>query len=201
MTAEILLSALGINAQVSNQPQAQGVQALKNGEIDAIIHVGGAPIPLLADIPAGTLHFLPVDLANGLDRTYLPAQLTHDEYPTLIPAGSPPVDTIAVSDVMAVFNWPKASARYTNVAKFVDALFDHISELQKPPHHPKWREVNLAAKAPGWQQFPAAQEYVNRTVQANGLGQVAAKDGLRLTEDQKRELFRQYQAWQRSQGH
>ena len=50
MTAEILLDALGIKAKVEHEKQVTGVQELKHGDIAAIIHVGGAPIPLFADI-------------------------------------------------------------------------------------------------------------------------------------------------------
>ena len=82
MTAEILLDALGIKAKVEHEKQINGVQALKRGDIAAIIHVGGAPIPLFADLPAdGGLHFLPVTLNPALAQTYLPDQFTHDTIP------------------------------------------------------------------------------------------------------------------------
>jgi TRAP transporter TAXI family solute receptor len=157
MTAEILLQALGVNANVTHRRQADAVVALKNGEIDAIIHVGGAPIPVLSSLPTGTLHFVPVALTDTLINTYLPAEITHDEYPNLIPAGADPVQTIAVSDVLAVFGWSPSNPRYANVARLVHELFAHISDLQQPPNHPKWREVNLAATVPGWTRFAGAQ--------------------------------------------
>jgi uncharacterized protein len=46
MTGEILLDALGIKAKVEHEKQVTGLQELKHGDIAAIIHVGGAPIPL-----------------------------------------------------------------------------------------------------------------------------------------------------------
>ena len=61
MTAEILFGALGINAKLEHQSQVNGVQELEHGDIAAIVHVGGAPIPLIAGVPADSqLHFLPV---------------------------------------------------------------------------------------------------------------------------------------------
>ena len=105
MTAEILLDAYGIKAKVEHEKQVTGVQELKRGDIAAIIHVGGAPIPLFADVPADSgIHFLPLALNPTLAQTYLPDQFTHDTYPLLVPADAP-VPTIAVGDVMAVFGW------------------------------------------------------------------------------------------------
>jgi len=103
MTAEILLDALGIKATVEHDKQINGVQKLKNGEIAGIIHVGGAPIPLLADVNGDSgIHFLPVSLNPTLAQTCLPDQFTHATYPALVPADAP-VPTIAVGDVLAVF--------------------------------------------------------------------------------------------------
>ena len=91
------------------------MQKLKNGEIAGIIHVGGAPIPLLADVNGDSgIHFLPVSLNPTLAQTYLPDQFTHATYPALVPADAP-VPTIAVGDVLAVFAWQKHTERYDNV--------------------------------------------------------------------------------------
>jgi TRAP-type uncharacterized transport system substrate-binding protein len=68
MTAEILLDALGIKARVEHEKQVTGLQELKNGDIAAIIHVGGAPIPLFADVSTDSgIHFLPLELGARAD--------------------------------------------------------------------------------------------------------------------------------------
>ena len=41
-------------------------------------------------------------------------------------------------------------------------FFTKFNEFQKPPRHPKWREVNLAAQVPGWKRFDAAEEWLAR---------------------------------------
>jgi TRAP transporter TAXI family solute receptor len=162
MTADILLEALGIKAKVEHEKQVNGLQALKMGEIAAIIHVGGAPIPLLADVSGESgIHFLPVPLTPTLAQTYLPDRFTHDTYPLLVQADAP-VPTIAVGDVMAVFAWQPNTERYGKVARFVDAFFSKFDQFQQPPRHPKWREVNLTAEVPGWTRFQPAQEWLAR---------------------------------------
>ena len=63
MTAEILLDAYGIKPKVEHEKQVNGVLELKRGDIAAVIHVGGAPIPLFADVTTDSgIHFLPLAL-------------------------------------------------------------------------------------------------------------------------------------------
>jgi TRAP transporter TAXI family solute receptor len=207
MTAEILLDALGIKAKVEHEKQVTGVQELKHGDIAAIIHVGGAPIPLFADITADSgIHFLPVALTVTLAQTYLPDKLTHDAYPSLVPADAP-VPTIAVGDVMAVFAWQTHTERYNKVARFVTAFFSKFDQFQQPPRHPKWREVNLTAEVPGWTRFQPAQDWLVQQTTAGTAGAATqarfnaflaqgnpAINGA-LTDAAKDALFQQFLAW------
>jgi TRAP transporter TAXI family solute receptor len=212
MTAEILLDALGIRAKVEHEKQVTGIQELKNGEIAAIIHVGGAPIPLLADVSGDTgIHLVTVPLTPALAQTYLPDQFTHDMYPGLVPADAP-VSTIAVGDVMAVFAWQPHSERHNKVARFVDAFFSKFAQFQQPPRHPKWREVNLSAEVPGWTRFQPAQEWLARqsAVAASGdgaqgrfnafLAQANPASGTNLTGPAREALFRQFLVWDKQQA-
>lgn len=199
MTAEVVLTTVGIHAQVSNKPQADALRDLLTGNIDAIIHVGGAPIPLIKNLPAGSgVHFVPLDLggSDALAATYLPAKLTHDEYPNLIPDEGSEVPTIAIGDVMAVYAWDPKTDRGKNVARFVDAFFTHFTELQQPPRHPKWREVNPAAKVPGWTRFYEAQDWLDQRQKMEGMSRIAVSQGLPpMTDAQRAKLFAAFQAW------
>ncbi len=209
MTAEILLDSFGIKANVEHEKQVNGVQELKRGEIAAIIHVGGAPIPLLTDISSDNgIHFLPVTLTQSLGQIYLPDQITHDSYPLLVPADAP-VQTIAVGDVMAVFAWQPHTERYNKVSRFVDAFFSKFDQFQQPPRHPKWREVNLTAEVPGWTRFQPAQDWLVRQTSAGTAGGATqarfntflaeTKPGMNavLTDQAKEALFQQFLAWEK----
>jgi hypothetical protein len=95
-----------------------------------------------------------------LEKTYLPAgQLTHADYPTLIPEGQT-VETIGVGVTLAAFGWKPGTIRYRNLVTFVDKFFTHFPDLLKPPHHPKWHDVNLSAEQPGWVRFPPAAAWL-----------------------------------------
>ncbi len=147
-----------------------------------------------------------------MQEDYLPATLTHEDYPGLIPEGQT-VDTIAVGAVLAVFNWPPNSERYRRVAKFTEALFKNFDKFLDKPRHPKWKEVNLAAELPGWERFGAAKELLA----ANTRDQAAGQDRLRqdfakfltnsapqetaatMTEQRRDDLFRKFLEWQSTQ--
>ena len=62
--------------------------------------------------------------------------------------------------MLIAYNWAKDSDQYKKIRKFVGAFFPQIAKLQAPPHHPKWREVNLAATLPGWPRFAAAETWL-----------------------------------------
>ena len=211
MTAEIVLDALGIKAKLEHQKQVNGIEELKHGDIAAVIHVGGAPIPLFASVPGNLgLHFLPLDLNQTLAQTYLPDRLSHDTYPALVPADAP-VTTLAVGDVMAVFAWQPHTERYSKVARFVDAFFTKFDQFQVPPRHPKWHEVNLAAQVPGWTRFQPAQDWLaqhtaagtaSATTQARFnqfLAQTNPVVSDNLTDAAKQALFQQFLTWDKAQ--
>ena len=153
MTATVIFKSLGIAIQPTNDLQEVALRKLRSGEIAALLYVTGKPARMFAALEANAgLHFLPLPLNGPLLDTYLPAALTHAEYPALVPDGAP-VETAAVGAVMAVFGWMPGSERHRKVARFVAALQDKFTSLQQPPRHPKWREVNLAAEVPGWTRF------------------------------------------------
>jgi TRAP-type uncharacterized transport system substrate-binding protein len=177
ITARILFDALNIAVKPVHAHPVVAMRKLKLGEIAAVVSVEPKPWSFLRNMSTGgELHFLNIDYTDALSETYLPASLTSRDYPNLVEPGGR-VDTIAVGSVMAVFNWQAKSDRYRRVAKFVEALFSHFDRLQKPPAHPKWRKVNLAATVPGWTRFPAAQRLLDQKhKERSGLGPEGTQD-------------------------
>jgi hypothetical protein len=64
--------------------------------------------------------------------------------------------------VLAAYNWPAGTERYRKVANFVRVFFDRLHDLQAPPHHPKWRDIDLAAAVPGWTRFAPAEQWIRK---------------------------------------
>jgi TRAP transporter TAXI family solute receptor len=209
MTASLVLERLGIAVEPTNFDQALALEKLKQGEIAALAYVTGRPARLFNGIKTEDgLHFLTVPMNPALLETYLPAQLKHEDYPALVPDGQA-VDTVAVGAVMAVYTWAPETERYRKVARFVDAFFNNFDAFLKPPRHPKWKEVNLAAQVPGWTRFPPAESWLRRaaTVATSGplrkqfetfLDQ-SGRANRPSTEEQKAELFQEFLRWQQSQ--
>jgi TRAP transporter TAXI family solute receptor len=155
MTASLLFEGLGIRPQLANDPQDVALTKLRAGEIAGMVFVAGKPARLFATVPPDSgLRFLTIPATPALLETYLPSTLTAADYPTLIPAGGT-VETIAVGAVMAVYAWQPGTERHRKVARFVEALNSKFDQFLRPPRHPKWREVNLAAQVPGWTRFDA----------------------------------------------
>jgi hypothetical protein len=111
--------------------------------------------------------------------------------------------------VLAVYNWPRNTDRYRRVENFVNALFSQFDEFQKPPRHPKWKEVNLAANLKGWQRFAAAEDWLSKAasqppaqvgarLDATLARQQAARAAPNNVAEQER-LFRQFLQWVESQ--
>jgi hypothetical protein len=158
-----VFKTLGIEVEEVSMSQTEGFAKVKSGEIAATILIAGKPVRSITRLTAADgLHFVPVPYPQPLIADYLPAALTHDDYPALVPAGES-VETIAVGAVLISFNWPKTSIdHYRRVTRFVEAFFPKIADFQKPPRHPKWREVNVAATFPGWPRFEAAQAWLDK---------------------------------------
>ncbi len=212
LSARIVFDLLGVKVQQVNMGQADALVKLKSGEIAATVFVVGRPAAALAKLPKDPdLRILTVPYTQTLeDASYLPATLTSQDYPGLIPEGQS-VETIAVGAVLAVYNWPRNTDRYRRVANFVDALFGRFEEFQKPPRHAKWREVNLAANLKGWQKFPAAQDWLDKIasqtppapattqrVDAVLARQQAARAAPNNAAEQER-LFKQFLEWSKAQ--
>jgi hypothetical protein len=116
-----------------------------------------------------------------------------------------------VPAVLAVFNWPKNSDRYRKVQRFVEYLFNRWDKFQRPPFHPKWREINLAAKVPGWTRFSVAEDMLQRTAgaqkpdpqQLGGEFQTFLSSRPRATPSSEADheaLFRDFLQWRERQG-
>jgi len=160
VTAINVFERLGIHANFAYVEQRIAYDKLQKGELDAVIAVQGKPSRAAAAIKDSNLHLLPVEYPRTLQSDYLPAQLTAEDYPNLIEKDAR-IDSIAVPAVLAAYNWAPNTERYRRLARFVDAFFAKIGELQQPPFHPKWKEVALNALLPGWIRFRPAQEWLD----------------------------------------
>ena len=166
-----LFKTFGIEVEEVSMSQVEALEKVKSGEIAATALIAGKPVRSMSKLARMEgLHLVPIPYPSQLIGDYLPATLEHDDYPDLIRAGEA-VDTVAVGAVLIAYNWPKTNIdRYRRVQRFVEAFFPKIAEFQKPPRHPKWREVNLAANLPGWPRFEVAETWLdNQRIEPSSL--------------------------------
>jgi uncharacterized protein len=196
VTAEIVFKLLDIEVQRSNYDNDEAIKKLRDGEISAMIILSGAPQAALAKLrKEDGVHFLALDERSlpGRNTTavfadYLPIELTHDEYPALIPQ-SATVPTIGNRALLVAYSWPENSVRYNRLARFVRDFFGKIDQFQDGARHPKWREINIAAEIPGWTRFKPAADWL-----AEHRKTIAVRDAMASTgsSDNLKQAFEQF---------
>jgi TRAP-type uncharacterized transport system substrate-binding protein len=211
LTGTIVFQRLGVQVEQVLYDNPTAMQKLKSGELAALVRVIGKPIDFFAKIPPNSgLHFVSIPFSKTFSDYYTVGELTNQEYPGLVAQGER-VDTIAVPAVLAVFNWPKNTDRYRRVQRFVEALFNNWEKFQKPPRHPKWRDVNLAATVPGWTRWSVAEDMLRKirpaeVADAQSVGSDFASflkstgsSAASLNQEQREALFREFLQWQEKQ--
>jgi TRAP-type uncharacterized transport system substrate-binding protein len=203
LTGGILFDRLHINAEKIFINNSVALEKMRTGEIAGVVHVTGKPTDLFTKFKAEPgFHFLPVPYTPNLQDYYVPTELTSKDYPNLIQPGET-VDTIAVPQVLAVYNWPPETDRYRRVARFVEYFFKRFDQFKQPPFHPKWNEVNLASQLPGWTRFQAAEELlaatrlpvVSDSVTKQRFDEWVKNSGRQLSDDEAKQLFEEFRGW------
>lgn len=209
-TSMSIFERLGIKVEAVQFTQAVALEKIKSGEIAATVLVDDKPNKTIATLRSEDgFRLLPIELTDALRDVYAPSQFSDTDYPGLIAPGTR-VNSVSVSVVMAIYDWPPKSGRYGRVARFVEMFFPKFPEFQLPPRHPNWKKVDIAAALPGWTRFQPAEDWLLRSKQpASGQGAMAnlrvmfhkflelqsAGAGKSLTPDETKALFHMFLAW------
>jgi hypothetical protein len=191
----LIFQRLKLDVDKTFIPHQIALEQMRTGQNDmaAVVFITSKPIEAFqrAHWDPG-FKFLSVDFEDlGF---YLPASLTSDDYPQLIPAGQE-IHTIAVPTILAAFNWPVGSDRYKRVARLTQYLFNRLNQLHEPGFHPKWKDVNANAQVPGLRRLPAAQEWLDHAQAAVDPRPSAPGD---TTQEHDR-LYQEFLEWRKRQ--
>jgi TRAP-type uncharacterized transport system substrate-binding protein len=186
VTASYLFDMLNFKVERTYYDVETAIGKLKSGEIDASIMMTGAPQRAVAKLKkSDDLHFLSIDEVGlpGYDltpvfRQYLPGELTHEQYPELIPEGQS-VQTLVNRAMLVTYAWPENSAQYRKMARFVNKFFGNIDRFSEPGRHKKWREVNIWTEIPNWTRFKPAEEWLKTNKKTSAGPSDTAEKALR----------------------
>jgi TRAP-type uncharacterized transport system substrate-binding protein len=207
ITTTQLFRLLKISFIPSNDDPALAIDRLRRGEIAAVAFVAGKPAPLLRLGNTEGLHLVPIPLTTDVIGAYVPSRLNATDYPGLVSRDAP-VDTVAVGTGLFVGPLAPGTDQYRRVSNLVDTLFTQFQALLAPGRHEKWSEVNLSSQIPGWQRFPAADDWLRRNAavsESDDMRMVFMKfleerakvtGGQQLSQQQKDALFDQFRHWQ-----
>jgi TRAP-type uncharacterized transport system substrate-binding protein len=202
ITGKIVFERLGIKVEPVFVNNSIAVEQMLSGELAAILHTVGKPNDFFKkEDPSAGFHFLPVEYNSKFSDYYLPSTLTSEDYPNLLKPGES-VDTIGVPVVLAVYNWPRGTERFRRVERFIQSYFERFEALRKPPFHPKWREINLAAKVPGWTRYWVAEQMVSRIASTPPAGPSAPASTASTSAPlgkQSDPLYREFLEWKKKQ--
>lgn len=152
LTSQLIFDILGIRpAERVNQSLDDMIELLRQGELDAFMHVAGAPNPAIAD---GRLddrfHIVPIE-DELLKASYKPI---------VMPAGTysfqkTDVPIVSQKTVLMTYEYGSRKNAYYKeacnaVATMTRVLVDNLDDLKKNGH-PKWKDVDLTEIPPGWE--------------------------------------------------
>ena len=202
-TGPIVFERLGIRPEFVYINNTIALEKMKTGEIDAIVSTGGKPNDLFVKLkPEPGFHFVPVEYGPVFSDYYLPCPLSHADYAHLIPEGQA-VDTLCMSAVLAVYNFPKGTDQARRLERFIRYYFERFDKLKQPSFHPKWKDVNLAAKVPGWNRYWLAADRLAAMEKAandkSAAKALRAGEAIGAKSAEQEALFRDFLLWMKQQ--
>ncbi len=133
LTGEVLLKLYDVKAEKSHETPEEALKKLNSGQIDAMLFVGGAPVPFIEDA-LGKVHFVRLPRNPVLDQIYLRETLG----PKLYKRAREETETYAVPS--AIVNLDINDPAYVQVVqKMVLAVLTNKDYLDAHGH-PKWRD-------------------------------------------------------------
>jgi len=132
VTAAVLLNIYDIKATVSEEPFEEAVKKMEQGSLDAVIFVGGAPVPFIGKL-GGKFSFVRLPSNPVLEQIYLRTSLGKQLY------GWAGADTETYAVPAAMMGLDKRDEKYvTQVQQLVLTILNN-REFLEAKGHPKWK--------------------------------------------------------------
>ena len=135
LTAEVLLTLYGVRVEKSFDAPSEAIQKIQSGELDALIFVGGAPVPAFEKLDR-SFHFVRLPANPLMDQIYQKQKIASEAYPW---AGE--TETYTVLSVIITRD-RKDEVYGAVIQKFILAVLSNKERLDASGH-PKWKSSLL----------------------------------------------------------
>ena len=124
VTAAVLFNIYDIKSTVSEEPFEDAIKKIDQGSLDAVIFVGGAPVPFIAKLD-NRFHFVRLPSSPILDQIYLRIALGKQQY------GWAGADTETYAVPAAIMGLDKRDEKYvTQMQQLVFAILNNREFLE-----------------------------------------------------------------------
>jgi uncharacterized protein len=141
VTAAVLFNIYDIKATVSEEPFEEAVKKIEQGSLDAVIFVGGAPVPFIGKL-SGKFSFVRLPSNPVLEQIYLRTSLGKQLY------GWAGADTETYAVPAAMMGLDKRDEKYViQVQQLVLTILNN-REFLEAKGHPKWKSAIIRTYFP-----------------------------------------------------
>jgi len=141
VTAAVLFNIYDIKATVTEEPFEEAVKKMDQGTLDAVIFVGGAPVPFIGKLD-NRFHFVRLPSNQILDQIYLRVQLGKQQY------GWAGADTETYAVPAVIMGLDKRDEKYTTQMQQLVLTILNNREFLEANGHPKWKSAIIQTYFP-----------------------------------------------------
>ncbi len=141
ITAAVLLSVYDLKATVSFDTFDDAIKKMEQGNLDAVMFVGGAPVPFIAKLDS-KVHFVRLPANPALEQIYVRTSLGKSQY------GWAAADTETYAVPASMMGLDKKNEEYAaQMQKLVLAILNSADYL-RTNGHPKWKSTIIQTYFP-----------------------------------------------------
>jgi len=132
VTAAVLFAAYDIKATASFDTFEDAIKKMEQGNLDAVVFVGGAPVPFIAKLDS-KLHFVRLPANSALEQIYLRTTLGKSQY------GWAGADTETYAVPASIMGLDKRDEKYATQMQGLVLAILNASDFLNANGHPKWK--------------------------------------------------------------
>jgi uncharacterized protein len=141
VTAAVLFNVYDIKSTVSEEPFEEAVKKMEQGALDAVVFVGGAPVPFITKL-GGKFQFVRLPSNPALEQIYLRTSLGKQQY------GWAGADTETYAVPSAIMGLDRRDEQYVSQLQQLVLSVLNSSEYLNTSGHPKWKSAIIRTYFP-----------------------------------------------------